>query len=123
MAADPHQDEHATVGDPYATAESAYTVLRELLPPKWIIRNQTPDFHIDFLIEPTEAGESTGINIAIQLKGWVPKKKGQKLAYSLKTKHLLYYLEKCELPVFLVLIEMPPIAAVIGSSCSNLARL
>ena len=107
MTADPHQDKHATVGEPYATSELAYTVLRQLLPAKWIVRNQAPDFHIDFLIEPTEAGELTGINVALQLKGWVPKKKGaDKPAYSLKTKHLIYYLEKCELPVFLVLIDV-----------------
>jgi hypothetical protein len=107
MAADPHEDKHATVGDRFATAELAYTVLRHLLPAKWLVRTHTPDFHIDYLIEPTEAGELTGVNVALQLKGWTPKKKhSNKPAYSLKTKHLLYYLEKCGLPVFLVLIDV-----------------
>ena len=107
MDAKSDQDKHATVGDRFATSESAYTIFRQLLPAKWIIRPQTPDFHIDYLIEPTEAGELTGINAAVQLKGWVPKEnRGGNPTYQLKTKHLLYYLEKCELPVFLVLIDV-----------------
>ena len=101
------REKHATVGDRFATSESAYTILRQLLPAKWIIRPQNPDFHIDYLLEPSEAGELTGINVGIQLKGWAPKKnRGDQPAHSLKTKHLLYYLEKCELPVFLVLIDV-----------------
>jgi hypothetical protein len=107
MNASPHGDKHATVGDRFATSEAAYTILRHLLPTKWIIRHQSPDFHIDYLIEPTEAGELTGINIAVQLKGWTPaQKKANNPAYSLKTKHLVYYLQKCELPVILVLIDV-----------------
>lgn len=107
MASDSQQDKHATVGDRYATSQAAYTILRDLLPAKWIVRPQEPDFHIDYLVEPTEAGELTGINLAIQLKGWRPRKnKANSPAYSLKTKHLLYYTRKCELPVFLVLIDV-----------------
>src|ERR1035438_2811178 len=107
MDAKSDQDKHATVGDRFATSESAYTIFRQLLPAKWIIRPQTPDFHIDYLVEPTEAGELTGINLAVQLKGWTPKNnKANSPAYSLKTKHLLYYIQKCELPVFLVLIDV-----------------
>jgi hypothetical protein len=105
MAPDSQQDKYPTVGDRFATSQAAYTILRDLLPAKWIIRHQ--DFHIDYLVEPTEAGELTGINLAIQLKGWTPRKnKANSLAYSLKTKHLLYYIQKCELPVFLVLIDV-----------------
>src|ERR1039458_5280072 len=107
MTSNSRDDKHATVGDRFATSEAAYTILRHLLPAKWIIRPQTPDFHIDYLIEPTEAGELTGINLAVQLKGWTPKhNKASNPAYSLKTKHLLYYLQKCELPVFLVLVDV-----------------
>lgn len=107
MASDSQQDKYATVGDRYATSQTAYTILRDLLPAKWIIRTQEPDFHIDYLVEPTEAGELTGINLAIQLKGWTPRKnKANSPAYSLKSKHLLYYIQKCELPVFLVLIDV-----------------
>ncbi|HXC97888.1 MAG TPA: DUF4365 domain-containing protein [Verrucomicrobiae bacterium] len=97
-----------TVGESFGTSESSYTILRELLPaPAWIIRKHEPDFHIDYLIEPTEAGELSGINIGIQLKGWAPKKhKVGAPVYRLKTKHLLYYLEKCEFPVFLLLIDV-----------------
>jgi hypothetical protein len=78
-----------------------------LLPAKWIIRAQQPDFHLDYFVEPTEAGELTGINVGIQLKGWNPTKNYAKSpTYSLRTKHLLYYREKCEFPVFLVLIDI-----------------
>ena len=95
------------MSDEFQTEQSAITLFRQLLPPKWIPREQLPDFHIDYLVEITDAGELTGIHLGVQLKGWQPKKnhKGPP-KYSLKTKHLAYYVDKCTHPVFLVLADV-----------------
>jgi hypothetical protein len=71
------------------------------------VRDQKPDFHIDYLVEITEVGELTGIQFAVQLKGWRSKKNHLGVPkYVIKTKHLAYYVDKCEMPVFLLLIDV-----------------
>jgi hypothetical protein len=96
-----------TVTDRFATGQKAATVLKNLLPASWLFRKQIPDFHIDYVVEVVEAGEPTGMNFGVQLKGAQPKKgKPICLKYSLKTKHLRYYLHKATVPVFLVLVDV-----------------
>lgn len=101
-----HEDKHKTVGASFAAEQSAITILRSLLPPTWIIRPQSPDFHIDYLVEITTGGELTGINFGIQLKSWQCRKKNSAPTYPLKTKHLVYFTEKSTFPVFLVRIDI-----------------
>jgi hypothetical protein len=105
MSNDDRQSE--TVGASYQTEQSAITIFRGLLPQRWIPRKLDPDFHVDFLVETVESGQLTGVHLGVQLKGWQPKKnyKGRP-KYSLKTKHLAYYVDKCLFPVFLVLVDV-----------------
>jgi hypothetical protein len=96
-----------TVGDSFAIEQKAINIFKGQLPPKWIPRPHTPDFHLDYLVEVTQKGELTGINFGVQLKGWSPKGTGQTSPrYPLKTKHLRYYIEKCQFPVFVVLVDV-----------------
>src|ERR1700693_4942591 len=107
MAISKERSSKATVGDSFATEQSAITIFKDQLPPKWIVRPHNPDFHLDYLVELTEEGELTGINFGVQLKGWTPKgKKLINLNYALKTKHLRYYKEKRRFPVFVVLVDV-----------------
>lgn len=95
-----------TAGDQFEIEHRAITLLRQLLP-QWAIREQSPDFGIDYLVEPLDAGEYTGKQLGIQLKGRRSKKSGQVVPpYQLSTKHLAYYLDRCEFPVFLVVIDV-----------------
>jgi hypothetical protein len=96
-----------TVSDEFQTEQSAITIFRHLLPAKWILRELQPDFHLDYLVEVVDAGELTGLQLGVQLKGWQRKKNhAGPPKYSLKTKHLEYYIDKCTIPVFLVLVDV-----------------
>jgi hypothetical protein len=97
----------ATVGEAHVTNKISELIFQRSLPAGWLPRKQEPDFHIDYKVELVEAGELSGINFGVQLKGWVPKKGRRKgPCYSLSTKHLRYYVEKCTLPIFLVLVDV-----------------
>ena len=51
--------------------------------------------------ESRDAGELTGKNFGSQVKGFAPAPgKPVRLKYSLSTKHLAYYVDKVEYPVF-----------------------
>ena len=86
-----------TIGDEFAIEQEAVTILRDSLPSKWVIRPHNPDFHLDYLVEISEEGELTGVNFGVQLKGHRPKTGSvESLKYSLKMKHLKYYVKKCQ---------------------------
>lgn len=103
-------DEHlkgVTVGKAHVTSKTSELIFFEFLPKSWLPRKQDPDFHIDYKVEVTESGELTGVNFGVQLKGWTPRKNRNKgPSYSLSSKHLRYYVEKCTIPIFLVLVDV-----------------
>ncbi|MFX0207957.1 MAG: DUF4365 domain-containing protein [Candidatus Hodarchaeota archaeon] len=96
-----------TVTDTFETDQLAQRIFHDILPPKWIIRKQDPDFHIDYRVETVELGEPTGVGFAVQLKGSRKLKSSRTfIKYQLKVKHLQYYLDKVREPVFLVNIDV-----------------
>ena len=97
-----------TISDTFTVGKRAEKIFESLLSAgSWLIRRQDPDFHLDYVIELVDAGEPTGINFGVQLKGTLPKSGNPiRLRYSLKTKHLRYYFHKVTIPVFLVLIDV-----------------
>jgi hypothetical protein len=96
-----------TVTNAFATGQSATTVFRSLLPSDWLVREQHPDFHVDFLVETVQGGELTGKQFGVQLKGFNGYSgAAHPLKYSLKCKHLRYYSSKVLHPVFLVLVDV-----------------
>jgi len=89
----------------------AQRVLRDALPPTWVLNDQHNDYGKDYLIEIGEDnGDLTGSSFYVQLKG---QKKvrisadGTLVKFSLKSKHARYYLDKIkDLPVFLVVVDV-----------------
>ncbi|MEX2112161.1 MAG: DUF4365 domain-containing protein, partial [Pirellulales bacterium] len=86
-------------------------LLKALSPAKWVVNSLEgdDDYAKDFLIERVEdSGLLSGESVFIQLKGTSKKAKyarGKMNCYSfqLKQKHALYYADKADQPVFLVL--------------------
>ncbi len=75
----------------------------------WLVREQAPDVHIDYVVEVRRNSEPTGLNFAVQLKGTTKPKyinQKEKLSFSLKVKHLKYYLEQSKLPVYIVVVDV-----------------
>jgi Domain of unknown function (DUF4365) len=99
---------HKTVGKEFVTGQTAGVILQGLLPAsEWLVRQQNPDFHIDYVIEMVEGGEPSGINFAVQLKGTQRKPgKAGNLTVRLKAKHLRYFRDHRTLPVFLILVDV-----------------
>ncbi|MDB6066354.1 MAG: hypothetical protein JWR26_2562 [Pedosphaera sp.] len=96
-----------TVGVRFETEQKADFILKSLLPAGWLPRKQDPDFHVDYVVEVVESGELTGLNFGVQLKGVQPRKgKPVRFKYSLKVKHLSYYLDKATIPIFLILVNV-----------------
>ncbi len=72
----------------------------------WKLRPMVPDYHVDCLLERTEGGELTGKMVYFQQKAHVGVKFKDGLAREgMELKHLRYYAEKVEFPVFLVLVD------------------
>jgi hypothetical protein len=95
-----------TVSKAFEIEQKAVRIFLNALPPNWPPRKQDPDFHIDYVIELVEAGELTGVNFGVQVKGFEPTpSRSAQRKYSLLTKHLAYYVDKVEFPVFLVLVD------------------
>ena len=73
-----------------------------------LVRKECPDIHLDYSIELCEALEPTGKRCLVQVKGSTRCKasKGM-IGYDFDTKHLVYWLDKCQqMPVFLVLVDV-----------------
>lgn len=88
--------------------ETAKRVLGISLPPSWVIREQNPDYRIDYTVEIFEKEESSGLFWHVQLKGVKnPKvlKSTKKISFSMEVEHLKYYMDKVPLPVFLVVVD------------------
>jgi hypothetical protein len=72
-----------------------------------IPRKQVPDFFIDYVIEIAERSEPTGQQFAVQVKGVkVGDKSASPLKYSAKGKHVRYWVDNCQHPVFVFLIDV-----------------
>jgi hypothetical protein len=100
-------NKHSSVGKPYEIDQRAIKVFLSGLSDIWLPRKQDPDFFVDYLVEIVENGEPTGLHFAAQVKGYEDAANEQKLlSYSFKTKHLKYYLNRSQHPVFLFLINV-----------------
>ena len=67
----------------------AQQVFRSALPPAWVVRDQNPDYGIDYLVEVAESERMTGVTLAVQLKGTTSlKRQGDRIAYRIQTGHL-----------------------------------
>jgi hypothetical protein len=96
----------ATVGKSAEIDDAATLIFCKALPAAWPRRKQDPDYHFDYVVELVEAGELTGKNFGAQVKGYRPTPgKPVQLKRSLRAKHLAYYLDKVEFPVFLILVN------------------
>lgn len=91
-----------TVSRSYEIDQAAQNVFRNWIPSRWIPREEKPDIFLDYTVETVSNGEPTGMRFAVQLKGCESTNVRK---YSMKTKHLLYFLEQCQLPVFIFRIR------------------
>ena len=90
-----------------AIDQRAQDVFRMTLPAAWLKREEHPDIHIDYFVETTSGSKPTGLKFGVQLKGTKRPSRSKKfIKYSLKTKHLKYYLDRVQPPVFLVVIDI-----------------
>lgn len=89
----------------------AQRILRDALPPTWIVNKQSEDYAKDYLVEiGDENGRLTGTSFYIQLKGQAEadlSADGATVPFSLESKYAEYYLDKVsDLPVFLILVDV-----------------
>ena len=92
--------------------ELAMRILRDSLPPKWVLNKFEEDYGKDFHLEPSneEDGNLTGTMVIIQLKGQLNAEFNQSrthVSYSLEKRFSTYYYDKVkEYPVFLVVVDV-----------------
>lgn len=89
--------------------QEAQGVLRELLPTSWVCNPFLQDYGKDYLVELVDNGELTGKAFVVQLKGTESPQKNKRspvVSFSLENKYLRYYVDKVELPVFLVVADV-----------------
>ncbi len=85
----------------------AQNILRNSIPASWFIREQHPDFYIDYFIEIADRSEPSGIIFCVQLKGTKsPRYSNIYKKISLKTKHLAYYLDNVKQPVLVIAVDV-----------------
>lgn len=101
------RSDYPTVGASFIVENKAIELLKSLLSESWLWRQQTPDFFVDYNVEVVEAGELTGVQFGLQVKGSqsVKIRKGC-IRYRMDRKPLLYYRDNARLPVFLVLSDV-----------------
>ncbi|MEK7782017.1 MAG: DUF4365 domain-containing protein [Verrucomicrobiota bacterium] len=96
-----------TVGQQFVTGQQGEAIFKGWLPETWLARKQEPDFFVDYLVEVVENGEPTGRKFAVQVKGVkVGDSSATPLKFSANGKHARYWLEKCQHPVFVFLIDV-----------------
>lgn len=96
-----------TVGASLVVEQNAIALLKSLLPDSWLWRPQSPDFFVDYNVEVVEAGELTGLQLGIQVKGRqsVKIRKGG-IRFPMDRKPLLYYRDNARVPVFISLVDV-----------------
>jgi len=96
-----------TINSTFVIEKKAQRLFVNALPPKWLIREQSPDVHIDYFIEIVEESEPTGLLFGTQLKGTASARYTSKyIKYSFEKKHLAYYVDKVKQAVFLVVVDV-----------------
>ena len=102
------QNAKPTMGRASATGSKGEHIFEGLFSqPYWIVRKQSPDVFIDYLVEVVEQGEPTGRQFAAQVKGTQARKGGPAhLKYSAKAKQVRYWLNDCLHPAFVFLIDV-----------------
>jgi len=98
---------HPTVGANFIVENKAIELLKSLLPESWLWRQQAPDYFVDYNVEVVEAGELTGVQFGVQVKGSqsVKIRKGG-IRYRMDRKPLLYYRDNARVPVFVALVDV-----------------
>lgn len=91
--------------------ELAQRVLRDALPPTWVLNEQHNDYGKDYLVEIGEDdGQLTGSGFYLQLKGQEEatfSADGTLVKFSLDSKYAKHYLDDIkDLPVFLVVVDV-----------------
>lgn len=72
----------------------------------WILREESPDYHIDYSAEIIQQDDPGGLRIQIQLKGTEkPNKTKMEISFPMDVSILLYYRDKVRAPVFLVVVD------------------
>lgn len=82
--------------------DQADRLLRSLLSPDWVIRNQDKDYGIDYEMEYFNNNKSTGIIFKIQSKGKEQSDLSH-LYHDMPMDNLEYYIEQVQIPVFIFL--------------------
>ena len=103
-----NKSQNPTVDPQAITNRQGTTLVEKWLVKGWIPYPQTPDYHVDWIVEPTDSGELTGLKFCAQQKAKqiLPKSKKQTVSIQIKAKHLIYFIEKLQLPVFAFAIDV-----------------
>lgn len=95
-----------TVGAQYAIDQKGSGLMQQWFAAGWVLKPLRPDFHLDYLLEQSNGGELTGRMVYVQQKAHAKVEFRNGVATEqMERKHLRYYSEKVELPVFLVSID------------------
>jgi hypothetical protein len=91
----------------HETDSAAQRIFESALPREWVPRKENPDYGLDYTVEVFDQQEQTGLRFGVQLKGTARLEKGQRhVSYPISTQHLVEYLDKERLPVFLVVVDV-----------------
>ncbi len=92
---------------PHVIDTQAQLLFERSLPSEWVPRPRLPDYGIDYEVETGEGGSLTGLTFYVQLKGTLsPKYKGDSLCLPFEVDKLIYYVEKVDRPVFIVVADL-----------------
>ncbi len=102
--------------------DKAVSIVKDLLPKEWVVREMVPDYGIDLDVElfsPLKKGANSialGEHLFMQVKGTINPRYGEFHFQSLKTKVIKYQLETAELnlvnrlgsaiPVLLIIVDL-----------------
>jgi hypothetical protein len=97
---------YPTVG-PQANIDNAATALvKKWFASGWVVQEQVPNYHEDYVVEWVDGGELTGTKFSAQQKGHATVLFSKRYcAEQIKTKHLLYYGDKVRVPMFLFVVD------------------
>lgn len=85
----------------------AQRILQSKIPPNWVLREQHPDYGIDYEIEVFNKDNPTGIWFRIQLKGTEQCHESEdSISIPFETDKIEYYLSKVPFPVFLFVVQV-----------------
>lgn len=86
--------------------QAAQAIFRSVLPPSWPPHEEKPDYYVDYGVKIFEGGKITGLEFRVQLKGKREARTSKgRISFPVEKKHLAYWVEKCPLPVFLVVVD------------------